>query len=187
MWKGLQEQCWKKSNWQMKKITISEYTGAYKSQVAELIVGIQQNEFHIPITIEQQPDLNDITGFYQQAKGNFWLALADDRVIGTIALLDIGNEQGALRKMFVEAEYRGKQYGTGQMLLDSLFAHAQEKGLREILLGTTEKFIAAHRFYEKNNFTAISKNDLPKVFPVMQVDTKFYKKELLQNAIENQT
>ncbi len=167
----------------MKKITISEFTGIYKSQVAELIAGIQQNEFHIPITIEQQPDLNDIPGFYQQANGNFWIAMADNRVIGTIALLDIGNKQGALRKMFVNAEYRGKQYGTGQMLLDSLFAYAQDKGFREILLGTTEKFIAAHRFYEKNNFIEINKTYLPKAFPVMQVDTKFYRKDITRVII----
>lgn len=163
----------------MNKINISEYTEPYRAGVAELIVGIQQNEFDIPITIEQQPDLNDIPGFYQKGQGNFWLAMANNRVIGTIALLDIGNRQGALRKMFVDPTYRGKQYGTGQLLLDYLFAHAREKGFKEIWLGTTEKFIAAHRFYERNNFTEILKASLPKAFPVMQVDTKFYRKDLV--------
>ena len=44
-----------------------------------------------------------------------------------------------------------------------------------ILLGTTEKFLAAQRFYEKNGFTEIQKDALPPKFPVMTVDVKFYK------------
>ncbi len=32
---------------------------------------IQQNEFKVPITINEQPDLMDIENFYQK-DGNFW-------------------------------------------------------------------------------------------------------------------
>jgi hypothetical protein len=34
---------------------------------------------------------------------------------------------------------------------------------------------AAHRFYEKNGFKQISKQDLPDDFPLMPVDNVFYK------------
>ncbi len=37
--------------------------------------------------------------FDQTGKGNFWVALYDDKVVGTISFLDIGNHQVALRKM----------------------------------------------------------------------------------------
>src|SRR4051794_8915149 len=77
-------------------IDIATYSDIYKEQAANLILFIQQSEFDIPITREQQPDLNDISTFYQSGNGNFWLALADKQVVGTIALLDIGNKQGAL-------------------------------------------------------------------------------------------
>lgn len=96
-------------------------------------------------------------------------------VVGTIAFLDIGNSQGALRKMFVNALYRGKEYGIGQALLDTLLQWAKEKKYTEIMLGTTEKFLAAHRFYEKNGFKEISIRNLAETFPVMKVDVKFYK------------
>ena len=46
---------------------------------------------------------------------------------------------------------------------------------REILLGTTEKFIAAYKFYEKNGFIEVAKASLPPEFPVMAVDVKFYR------------
>jgi GNAT superfamily N-acetyltransferase len=156
-------------------IAIEPYSDAYKKGVRDLILDIQQKEFQVDIDIERQPDLLDIPGFYQKNKGNFWIAKSGDVVIGTISLLDIGNHQGALRKMFVDKQYRGKEHGAAQKLLYALFDWAIDKGIQEIFLGTTEKFIAAHRFYEKNGFREIPKNDLPETFPVMQVDVKFYK------------
>ncbi|HEX4852371.1 MAG TPA: GNAT family N-acetyltransferase, partial [Puia sp.] len=150
----------------------------YKDAVCELILSIQKNEFGVPITLQEQPDLNNIPNFYQKNNGNFWVALADNRVIGTISLLDIGNGQGALRKMFVHANYRGSQFGIGKRLLDKLVEWVQQKKFKEILLGTTEKFIAAQRFYEKNNFNEIEKDNLPATFPLMAVDVKFYKRNL---------
>jgi GNAT superfamily N-acetyltransferase len=159
----------------MIKSNIEIYSEPYKQNVTDLILNIQRNEFSIPISIEEQPDLNNIPGFYQINKGNFWVALVDNKVVGTIALLDIGNKRGALRKMFVAAEYRGKGLNIAYQLLQKLLEWAEANNFKEILLGTTEKFIAAHRFYEKNGFSEISKDSLPKEFPVMKVDVKFYK------------
>ncbi len=159
----------------MPGVKISSYSNEYQQAVSELIISIQRTEFGVPITLEQQPDLKNIPGFYQANNGNFWIATVDQTVIGTIALLDIGEGLGALRKMFVRSAYRGKEFGIGQKLLDNLLAWAKQKQFTEILLGTTEKFIAAQRFYEKNGFVEIPKHSLPASFPVMAVDVKFYK------------
>lgn len=159
----------------MSTLTIEVYIDIYKNRVADLILHIQNTEFGIPITLLQQPDLNEIPAFYQAGRGNFWIAKAEDNLIGTIALLDIGNNKGALRKMFVDKNYRGKEFGAGQQLLDALLVWAKQKSITEIYLGTTEKFIAAQRFYEKNGFTEVKKEELPKEFPVMDVDVKFYR------------
>ena len=51
----------------------------------------------------------------------------------------------------------------------------ERKTIKEVYLGTTPQFLAAHRFYEKNGFTSIILKDLPENFPVIQVDKKFYK------------
>jgi GNAT superfamily N-acetyltransferase len=159
----------------MGKSSIEIYTEDYKEKVARLILNIQRNEFDIPISIEEQPDLDNIPGFYQTNKGNFWIALIDNNVAGTIGLLDIGSQKGALRKMFVAIEYRGKELNIAHQLLKILLGWAEENNFKEILLGTTEKFIAAHRFYEKNGFIEIDRRLLPEEFPVMKVDVKFYK------------
>ena len=159
----------------MSEVTIEIYTDTDKNEVADLILNIQNTEFGIPVTLESQPDLNQIPGYYQTKSGNFWIAKIDNKIIGTISLLDIGNHKGALRKMFVNKNYRGKEFRVGQKLLDTLVDWARRKGFREIFLGTTDKFIAAQRFYEKNGFNEIEKQELPGTFPIMEVDSKFYR------------
>ena len=159
----------------MSEVRVEIYTDIQKSDVADLILNIQNAEFSIPITLELQPDLSDIPNFYQINNGNFWVAKIDDKIIGTISLLDIGNRKGALRKMFVDKNYRGKEFGVGQKLLNTLVKWARYRGITEIFLGTTEKFIRAQQFYEKNSFKEIKKQELPETFPIMEVDVKFYR------------
>ena len=125
-------------------IQINKYTSIYQNEVANLIVTIQRQEFNIPITLADQPDLKQIEQFYQNGNGNFWVATIENKVIGTISLADIGNQQVALRKMFVQENDRGKVFGIGQALLNTVFDWAKEKQLTGIFLGTTEKYLAAH-------------------------------------------
>jgi N-acetylglutamate synthase-like GNAT family acetyltransferase len=159
----------------MQAIVIEPYTDQYKEDVAALIIGIQQIEFGIPITLAMQPDLASIPEYYQVNAGNFWIARSGATVVGTVALLDIGNHRGALRKMFVHPQYRGKTAGTAQSLLMQLIDWSREQHIREVFLGTTAKFTAAQRFYEKNGFVEIEQTSLPSGFPIMSVDIKFYK------------
>ena len=157
---------------------VKEYSIDYQSQVVDLILHIQQQEYNIQITKDDQPDLFTIEDFYQTGKGNFWLALYDDKVVGTISFLDIGNHQVALRKMFVDKEFRGAKFKTASLLLNYAIKWAKENSIKEVYLGTTPQFIAAHRFYEKGGFTSIGLKELPENFPILQVDKKFYQYSL---------
>ncbi|WP_025720737.1 GNAT family N-acetyltransferase [Paenibacillus sp. 1-18] len=156
-------------------IFIKEYSSEYQSQVVDLILHIQQNEYDIAITKEDQPDLLEIESFYQRGNGNFWVALSEGTVVGTVALLDIGDHKTALRKMFVKQSYRGQAFNVSHQLLHHAIDWARERAIEEIYLGTTPQFVAAHRFYEKNGFVSIALDELPVGFPVMKVDKKFYK------------
>ncbi|MDP4086144.1 MAG: GNAT family N-acetyltransferase [Bacillota bacterium] len=157
------------------EIVVKEYYSEYQSQVIDLILHIQQNEYNIPISKGDQPDLLDIENFYQKNNGNFWVALHNDNVVGTVALLDIDNNQVALRKMFVDQNYRGKVFKPAALLLNTAIEWAKERNLQAIFLGTTLQFVAAHRFYEKSGFQLITLEDIPDKFPVMKVDKRFYK------------
>jgi N-acetylglutamate synthase-like GNAT family acetyltransferase len=149
--------------------------------VVALISGIQRGEFGLSITPADQPDLVDIPGFYRPGAGEFWVAEATPtdperpgEVVGCIALLDIGQGQAALRKMFVHQAWRGPAHGIAAALLHTLLEHARTCGVRQIFLGTTTRFLAAHRFYEKHGFARMEKTALPGSFPVMAVDSVFY-------------
>lgn len=154
---------------------VKEYSIEYQAQVVDLILHIQQKEYNVQITKEDQPDLFTIEEFYQTGNGNFWVAIYDDKVVGTISLLDIGNNQVALRKMFVSKEYRGSKYKTASLLLEKAIKWVNECAIKDVYLGTTPQFLAAHRFYEKNGFISVALEDLPDNFPVLQVDKRFYK------------
>jgi len=153
---------------------IRQYTPADAQAVVDVILPIQQSEFGISITLEAQPDLLDVPRFYQHDNGGFWVAESEGAVVGTIALLDIGNRQAALRKMFVSQSHRGAEHGVAKLLLATLIEWCRLRGINEIYLGTTGAFLAAHRFYEKNGFRELAQSELPRAFPVMAVDTKFY-------------
>jgi GNAT superfamily N-acetyltransferase len=80
--------------------------------------------------------------------------------------------------MFVHRDFRGADKGTANRLLSALVDWACARGFREILLGTTSKFLAAHRFYDKTGFVEIPRSSLPSSFPIMEVDTKFFGRRL---------
>lgn len=153
---------------------IIEHSKPYEDQTIDLIVGIQAGEFGVPITAADQPDLRTVPTFYQQGNGNFWLAIEENTVVGTIALIDIGHNEVALRKMFVYPDCRGRDKGVAQKLMDVVFAWCQKQHVQAIHLGTIEPFKAAHRFYERNGFHRVAKNELPATFPAMPLDTIFY-------------
>jgi N-acetylglutamate synthase-like GNAT family acetyltransferase len=159
-------------------VVIERYAGQSADEIFDLILPIQQAEFGLPVSRESQPDIDDIPAFYQRGAGDFWIARHHGQIVGTIALKDIGDRTVALRKMFVRADVRGRERGIAQLLLEAALASAVRNTVSVILLGTTAFFHAAHRFYEKNGFVEIARQDLPAAFPIMAVDTKFYRRRL---------
>lgn len=151
---------------------IQIYQSQYKQAVIDFILTIQREEFNLAITLEDQVDLLKIETFYQQRKGNFWIALEEEKVIGTIALLPFDFKIAAIRKVFVERNYRNQ--GLGKKLLYTTLNWAKEKELEKLYLGTVPVFKTALQFYAKNGFKEIALEDLPEKFPRMKGDTKFY-------------
>lgn len=156
-------------------IQIIPFKNEFQDQLVKLILDIQQLEFNVPITAADQPDLFTIDDFYRKSGGEFWVAVADGKVVGSIALIRIGNQAGVIRKMFVAKDFRGKESGIGQRLFDHMLAYCTENHITNLYLGTVSQLAAALRFYERNGFITISKEDLPADFPLMQVDNVFCK------------
>ena len=155
-------------------IVVRSIGNTYAARAIDLVLPIQQLEFGVPVTLEAQPDLLDIEGFYHRSGGGFWGALDGARLVGTIGLLALGDGDGALRKMFVHRDYRGKERGIAQDLLETLLAHCRAAGIEDVYLGTISHMRAAARFYERNGFVQVSRSGLPATFPLTLVDNTFY-------------
>ncbi|MEO5984448.1 MAG: GNAT family N-acetyltransferase [Ferruginibacter sp.] len=164
-------------------IKIEQYNNAYKQQVIDLVLNIQQNEFNIPVTIEDQPDLLDIPAIYGKGNGGFWIAVKNNILLGTIGLLDIGQNKYALRKMFVKKEFRGKEHLIALQLLGEVIQRCKNRKGETIYLGTIGKLKAARKFYEKNGFHKISPGKLPDFFPRVHVDTIFFELNILNAGL----
>lgn len=160
-------------------LNIKAFQNKYQTGVIDLIAHIQEGEFNIPISLDQHQELKNIPHAFQNGKGNYWIALDGEQVIGTMAFRDIGHNELQLRDVFVHEDYRGKQKGVSKKLLDTVLTWAKEHGIRRVYLGTTAVFLAAHRFYEKNGFIEIPKEQLPEYVSCHPADTKFYKYDLM--------
>jgi len=151
--------------------------------IIDTILPIQQVEFGVNITLNDQPDLLNIEEFYILKGGNFWGASVENEICGTIGILRFSKNAGAIRKMFVKREFRGKEQGIASTLLETLIQYCKANGIKDIYLGTIGTMDAAIRFYEKKGFVRVDKKDLPIDFPIMFTDDVFYHLTLQTDTI----
>jgi len=131
----------------------------------------------MPVFDSQRAELASIPESFQKNKGNYWIALFNEKVVGTIAVIDIGHDSLELRDVFLSRDLRGSLKGYSKLLLDTVFEWARARSIKTIYLGTTLGFKAAHKFYEKHGFKEISRSSMPVYCKPMDCDDKFYKFE----------
>jgi len=154
---------------------IERLNDQFSEAIIGLILPIQQIEFNVDIDLAAQPDLLAIEKNYDSSGGAFWGAMLNGELVGTIALIAVPEHRsGAIRKMFVKKEFRGKDLGIAQALLETLLTYCHDNNLNEVYLGTKDILQAACRFYERNGFKQVSMDSLPDYFPRMAVDNVFY-------------
>ena len=90
---------------------IIPYQECYNNKVISLILPIQNKEYDLNLSIDEQPELKNIGKTILFNGGRFWIALDNNEVIGTIALLRVSENGGILKKFFVSEEYRGEKVG----------------------------------------------------------------------------
>lgn len=151
---------------------IETYSGKYTDEIISLILGIQNGEAGIGLSLSEQPDLLDISRFYQRDGGEFWLALDGGEVIGTIGLMRKEKDCAVLKKFFVKKEYRSQKIGLA--LYRELRAFAENAGVRHILLDTPSVARASHRFYERSGFRRIRAEELPVPYSYPDRDSFLY-------------
>ncbi len=153
-------------------VRLQPFSAEYATAVVELVHSILCDEFGFPAASAEQPDLTDIPQHYGRGASNFWIALDEDRLVGTTGFVDLGRAQGLLRKMFVRSDCRGS--GVARLLLNNAIRWATAHGFVVLYLGTNSKFHAAQRFYTKHGFAPLAPESLPDAVPRLNLRDRFY-------------
>ena len=160
------------------EITIRPYEDQDFQAISDLIVNNHKTTTDIPTNHDIQLNSLDITDDYSKGSSGFWVAVADEKVVGSIALLDITNNAAAMQKLVFTEHHWDTETGVASKLFSHLFYEAQMCGIRDIFLGTRADLTDAHRLYEKHGFIRDSTTDLPSRFPIVSIDSHFYHKSI---------
>ncbi|AIQ68695.1 GNAT family N-acetyltransferase [Paenibacillus graminis] len=159
---------------------ITYYADKYKEEVIKLILHVQNDEYGVGISVEEQPDILDIQSNYVKAGGNFWVALNENGdVVGSIGLQKKTDDIAVLKKFFVYKDYRGKELAIGTGLYETMLDFAQKHRFSKVILDTPSKATRSHSFYKKVGFKEITKSDLPIQYDYPDRDSLIFMLDLI--------
>ncbi|XP_069711049.1 probable N-acetyltransferase camello [Phaenicophaeus curvirostris] len=109
-------------------------------------------------------DLRDVAAAYAESDGaGFWVAEADERVVGTAGVRPAeADGELMLKRMVVRKDYRG--LGVGTALCRTALAFARRQGCRAVVLNTLMVQHEARAFYERLGFRRHHRYVLPTVY-----------------------
>ena len=98
----------------------------------------------------EMPEFHALGRYYADHAGAFWVAEADGRVVGMIAIRRLDGSAAEICRLYVEPSLHGG--GLGNALLDQAEAYAIATGAARLVLWSDTRFDRAHRFYEKRSY-----------------------------------
>ena len=125
-----------------------EFNDKYKERVIDFWIKVCIDEFGFQEWKDNIINMNN--HLFKENNGGFWLALDDERVVGTISLENLDNKKCLLKGMYVDKEYR--KQGIASRLWNIFLDFAKKIRYKKILLDTYEQFVDAIIFYEKFGF-----------------------------------
>jgi putative acetyltransferase len=97
-----------------------------------------------------EEQLADPQAHFLGCGGQIFVALHEDNVIGTCAVVPHGVEEFELAKLAVSSEFRGQ--GIARRLVERCIAYAREQHARRVILVSNSQLQAALRLYESLGF-----------------------------------
>ncbi len=91
--------------------------------------------------------------------GFIWLAVADETVVGSAALIKANKDEYELAKMAVAANYRGR--GISKLLIQTCISQAKKTGAKKLTLFSNHQLLTALKLYEKYGFYYVEVEDSP--------------------------
>ncbi len=137
------------------RIIISEYTPS-DQQGAKQVVLNGLKDFRFEYHDIWDSDLENPKKHYIDRGGMFFVLKVDGKIVGTVAIINKGNNSAELKRLYVNKEYQGK--GLGSKLLDAAIAYCKKHGFIKLEFETNKKFTKAHLLYQKRGFKTIKED-----------------------------
>ncbi|MBC2328508.1 GNAT family N-acetyltransferase [Listeria swaminathanii] len=147
------------------------------AELVDLINYCQNIEADLDIKMAEQADIFEIEDYYQKQGGQFWIALHDNKIVGSIALLPFDKETVILKKFFTYPEFRGNPMRLGHNLFDAFYAFYTANDFSRIILDTPENEKRSHYFYEKQGFQQIAREALDIDYPFPDRNSRIYEQK----------
>lgn len=103
--------------------------------------------------------LDDPEGMVLDRGGHIFLAMDDEKVVGTAGLYKESGLEYELIKMAVDPSFRGR--GIGKLLLEACIGRARELGAVKISLFSNSKLTTALKLYENYGFKHVAVTGAP--------------------------
>jgi len=103
--------------------------------------------------------LDDPQGTIVDRGGHIYLALSENEMVGSAALMNEGHGIYELAKMAVAEKFRGQ--GISKLLIEKCIAKAKEIGAKKLLLFSNHQLVTAIHLYERYGFTHVEVKDSP--------------------------
>ena len=129
------------------------YQAVFRSLNLEWLDNYNLTESHdLMVLDDPQTTILDRGGF-------IWLATADNKIVGSAALMKEHEGEYELAKMAVTADYRGK--GISKLLIETCLAKAKEIGAKKLSLFSNHQLETALKLYEQYGFYYVTVEDSP--------------------------
>jgi GNAT superfamily N-acetyltransferase len=121
-----------------------DHADGFRSLVADTL-----REFGFEPDPALDADLDDPAATYAA----LWVALDGGRVVGSVALRDLGGDTLELKRMYLRQDQRGRGFGKELLLLALDWARAHDT--KVVRLDTSERMVAAQHLYEAYGFERV--------------------------------
>ena len=132
---------------------------------------LKENNFDISVESQVAKDLSCLA---DSPRNNLWVAVDGDKVIGSVGVIDRGNDIAQGHWFLLYPEYRG--CGIAEKLLEEAATWCKRHGFKEVFLHTSSTQLAARKWYAKYGFT-LSSSTPTKTFGV-DIDAEKWVKKL---------
>ena len=123
-------------------------------------------------------DAERLPGPYVAPLGGLWLAVADEKGVGCVALRPIDERTAEVKRMFVDQQWRGR--GVGRALLRALVDGARIRRYVTLRLGTLHDMDAAQSLYHSFGFRPIERYRNDEL-----IDTRFFELDLREVSVSS--